>query len=275
MVFQQNSYLTRTFHGRGHYDFPPYSILASDDMNTVMNALANFKGNTTALLGLLAVLPLSLLVACSDPASDYIDQGYIHLRAEQYDEAIANYDIALGLDPENAEVHVNRGAAYASQGKYGLAIADYSFAVELDPENSIAYYNRGRAYAQQGDYVSAINDLNVSIVLSPYDGNAYNLRGFAYIQQGNYEPGIDDINQAIRFGTEDEHLAYYHRGSAYALQMQYKLAIEDFSSAIALSNEDSIAAEVYAARGRVLLEMGNRAEGIEDLSKARQLGYDR
>ena len=45
--------------------------------------------------------------------------------------------------------------AYASKGDYDRAIADYNRAIQIDPDNAVAYNNRGIAYWRLNDKINA------------------------------------------------------------------------------------------------------------------------
>ncbi|MGI9401893.1 MAG: SecDF P1 head subdomain-containing protein [Rhizobiaceae bacterium] len=61
----------------------------------------------------------------------------------------------------------NRGTAYANKGQIEEAIADHNKAIQLDPKFTDAYYNRGNAYANKGQYNKAIADNDKAIKLNP------------------------------------------------------------------------------------------------------------
>ena len=63
-------------------------------------------------------------------------------------------------------VYNRRGIAHAEKGEHNQAIADFNKAVELDPSSANYYYNRGLAYAEKGEYDKAIADLEICITLS-------------------------------------------------------------------------------------------------------------
>ena len=54
-------------------------------------------------------------------------------------------------DRGEAERLLGRGAAHHHMGALDKAIADYSLAVGLAPDNAQALYNRGTAYANADD----------------------------------------------------------------------------------------------------------------------------
>src|ERR1700728_1895285 len=61
----------------------------------------------------------------------------------------------------------NRGNAYHAKGDDDRAIADYTVAIRLDPKNAYTYNNRGSAYKGKGDLDRAIADYSETIRLNP------------------------------------------------------------------------------------------------------------
>ncbi len=59
-----------------------------------------------------------------------------------FDAAIADFDKAIELNPEDAMAYYNRGTAYAGLEQFDAAIADFDKAIELNPDFVEAYHNR-------------------------------------------------------------------------------------------------------------------------------------
>ncbi|MDR1467911.1 MAG: tetratricopeptide repeat protein, partial [Spirochaetaceae bacterium] len=57
------------------------------------------------------------------------------------DKAIADYNQALRINPNYAEVYYNRGYAYAMKKDYARARADWEKALQLDPNDADARGN--------------------------------------------------------------------------------------------------------------------------------------
>lgn len=93
--------------------------------------------------------------------------------------AIACYNEALALDPENFKALFNRGFSWDKAGDHDAAIADYTAATQVDPQNSFAHYNRGIARDRKGDYKGAVADFTVAISLEPENADFYHNRGFS------------------------------------------------------------------------------------------------
>jgi len=71
-------------------------------------------------------------------------------------EAVAAYDAALAERPEDAMIYNNRGFSYFMQGQLEEAIADLQRALQLDPELDPARANLRLALAWSGRYVHAL-----------------------------------------------------------------------------------------------------------------------
>ncbi len=58
----------------------------------------------------------------------------------------------------HAIVYYNRGVAYDEKGQYDRAIADYDMAIKLNPKHASAYNNRGIVYKKLGQSDKAMSD---------------------------------------------------------------------------------------------------------------------
>ena len=56
--------------------------------------------------------------------------------------AIADFDEAIKLDPNDATAYNNRGSAKEKLGDYASASADFDQAIKLDPNNATAHIQR-------------------------------------------------------------------------------------------------------------------------------------
>ncbi len=64
------------------------------------------------------------------------DRGYAQARAGQLPEALASFQEALRLDPDNADAHANLGNVFLVQGRIAEAIAQYEEALRLRPNDA-------------------------------------------------------------------------------------------------------------------------------------------
>ena len=178
-------------------------------------------------------------------AKAYERRGAAYFRLGQYQGVIEDFDEAIRLNPQFAKAYRNRGIAYGRLGQYQRAIQDYDEAIQLDPGDVHAYWGRGFAYHELEQYQSAIQDYDEAIHLDPEEAILYGNRGLAYYQLEQYQSAIEDFDEAIRLNPQFA-TAYSNRGDAYSFLGQYLRAIEDYEEAIRLDPED-----VNARGGRV------------------------
>jgi len=74
---------------------------------------------------------------------------------------------------------VREGNAAYSSGSFGNAIASFNLAIRLHPEDASAFNSRGNAYARTGNLYRAIADYNEAIRLKPNYAAAFCNRGLA------------------------------------------------------------------------------------------------
>src|SRR6516225_9131143 len=84
-------------------------------------------------------------LADGDRAVAYSTRGKAHWRQRDFDQAIADENEAIRINPLLAAAFVTRGAAYGSKDDDVRALADASKAIEIDPNNAAAFSNRGVA----------------------------------------------------------------------------------------------------------------------------------
>ena len=75
---------------------------------------------------------------------------------EAWAEATEAYDLALAEHPNDAMILNNRGFSYFMQGRLDEAVADIERALRLDPELKPAQFNLRLAHAWSGRYVRAL-----------------------------------------------------------------------------------------------------------------------
>src|SRR5215469_6512565 len=74
---------------------------------------------------------------------------------------------------QNARTYHERGLAKKKKGDLNEAMADYNQALKLNPKLAVGYNNRGNVKLRKGDPGGAIADYNQAIQLNPRYGLAY------------------------------------------------------------------------------------------------------
>ena len=103
-----------------------------------------------------------------DRISTHVNRGILYMRNGNFRRAMADYNNALEMDPENGEAYLNIGAAYIYERDYPPAVEALDRAIELETSDLwAAYYNRGIAHEQSGDLTAAYWDFVRSQELNP------------------------------------------------------------------------------------------------------------
>ena len=172
-------------------------------------------------------------------------QNYGHA-IECYNGALKlNPSLSAALNFPLATAYKNRGEVYFYQGENDLAIADYTMALELNPDDAEVYNKRGNAYGKE--YELAFRDYEKALELNPHDAETYNNLGWTYGNRardyaikGEYELAFADCANALELNIDDEciqfiqrkyALTYLRRGHAYGKKEEYDLAIADYIKA--------------------------------------------
>jgi tetratricopeptide (TPR) repeat protein len=191
------------------------------------------------------------------------------------ERAIAIYDEAIRLDPENPAVYSDRAHYYGMKGNLDKAIADYTKAVRLDPHRAASYWERGCTYTELGEIDKAVADLTEAIRLNaklaettcPKLAAECCVRGAAYWKLGNLDKALADYSHAVQFNPQSA-AAYDGRGSIHGQKGNLNQAIADFDKAIHL---DSNSASIYGDRGWVYNQNGEFEKALADYETALHL----
>ena len=108
---------------------------------------------------------------------------------EEYEEAIKNYDRALELNPDNANIYSNKSIVYRSMKRYEDAFKSLDCAIKLKPDLAAAYSNRGLVHSELKQYEEAHKNYDRAIELEPTIGDAYWNKSNLKILQGCYGEG--------------------------------------------------------------------------------------
>jgi len=138
------------------------------------------------------------VVAELDPGNwePYASRGLALLQLRRDEEAVAAYDRSIELNPRVAYSFYRRGLAYRLLDQADLALADYDRAIELDPNFTVALLGRGRLHLDEGRLDEALADFSVALELAPYNARTYSGRGEIFDRQDNIAGAIRDYRVA-------------------------------------------------------------------------------
>ncbi|GEM_PF-2774302 len=150
---------------------------------------------------------LPLILFCSyafgQSATEYFNQGVAKYNNENYRGALKDLDLAIELNPRNAEAFFVRGNIKFSKFNQNLigAKEDYTKAIEIDSDFAKAYYNRGLVNTNLEKYQLAIQDFTKAIEIDPNYVQAYQTRAQAKKLNGDKEGAALDLEAALDIGS--------------------------------------------------------------------------
>ncbi len=141
----------------------------------------------------------------------YSELGKIYLALQNADEAGKNFDKAIALKSDYADVMTQKAIMLEQQGKNDEAIAMAELALQTNPYNNIdGVYQLGRLYYNAGKIDQAIAQFSAIVEIMPNHSNALYSLGLAYSKKGDktlalrffekvlsLNPGNPDVKQKI------------------------------------------------------------------------------
>jgi tetratricopeptide (TPR) repeat protein len=108
-----------------------------------------------------------------DRVATYVNRGVVLNRAGSLDDALGDFNRAIAENEDLAEAFLNRGNTYFLMRRYDEAIADYEAALGRDLEKAhVAWYNIGLAREAKNDAVGARDAYRTALEINPDFGPA-------------------------------------------------------------------------------------------------------
>jgi tetratricopeptide (TPR) repeat protein len=161
-----------------------------------------------------------------------------------------------------AKIYRVRGKAYESLKEYQLAIADYNWACDLTPDNSFIYVDRSLILFTLKKFQKALDEIDQAIRLSPESGNLYGIRGMCNFELKEYQCAVEDFDKAIKMKASRNvsSSTYYFQAAAYYYLKEYQQAIDALKCAIEIE-PDYI--EAYKRLARIYIQLDDYQNAIQ------------
>ena len=190
-------------------------------------------------------------------AQPHFRLGIIYAERGMTEEAVAECETAIRLDPDYPKSYLNLGAVLSGAGRTDEAMAAFRDALRLDPRYVAARINLAMLLERSGDYDRAL--AHVDTVLS-WDGTnptALKERGVILYRAGSPEEAEEWLREALEHDTAGEERA----------EIEFYLALLGGST----SREIPPGAIAAIARADTLAKTGRVVEAVEVLEEAERL----
>ncbi len=194
-------------------------------------------------------------IATNPTADNYWFRGEAYLQAKRFSEAIADFDKALSLSPNNQNYLFSRGNAKTQARNFDGAVADYSEAIRLNARFTAALSGRANAYRELRDAQAAIRDYEAALAINPRYVSALFGRGQMHADRERWSAAEADFTRAIE-NNKAYAFAYVRRAQAREKLGQRDKAIEDYRESLQAAPSSLDAADAFRLARARLLELG-------------------
>jgi tetratricopeptide (TPR) repeat protein/tRNA A-37 threonylcarbamoyl transferase component Bud32 len=200
----------------------------------------------------------------------------------RFDEARADLDHALQLDPNFLPAMLNRGAVRWMQTDSKGALADFTRILDAPEDHRLieAAFYRAQINVEAGNLDDALTDLNAVIAQHPDFAEAILLRGRVQLLKGNTTTCLSDLNRWLKSsrGVEvsPQNAAGLMERAEFLRSIAASLPPDAAASAVAVAREDIDSAirlgehssRVYGDKGAILDLLGDLNGAISQYSLA-------
>ncbi|MET7981376.1 tetratricopeptide repeat protein [Streptomyces sp. NPDC005281] len=221
--------------------------------------------------------------------------------AGEYTRALAEYDRALEIDPDEARVHYGRGLTHQLRGDFPAALAAFDRADELRPGTAWIIAERAETRRMAGSVEEAEADFDRAVALDPTNADAVASRAVCRHALGRFEEAATDFDRALsidgdllwplvrrarlRRDTDEWEQAFAdldraarlepdsawvasERGDTYRLAGRFEEAVAELGRAVTLEPNHPSA---LASSGAAHHGLGHSAQALADLDRAVEL----
>lgn len=137
-------------------------------------------------------------------AQGYATRGHALARSGKADEALAEFERALALDPYNVQALYGRGLIHQGEKKHRQAIEDFSAANGLKPQQIEPLLARANSYLALDKAKEAAADLDEAVQADPNNAPAWSARGVTYERLGDKARASASYSHALALRPSDE-----------------------------------------------------------------------
>jgi len=144
-------------------------------------------------------LAADMMAEPSKQRANALDQaGQAWLDANDAARAKLNFDAALALDADDADLLIDRAEALAALHDYRGAVADLTHVLKIEPKRAEAYIYRGAAYRALDHMDLALQDIERGVRLDPNNPNGFLERGNVKLIKGDVAGARADWQRVIK-----------------------------------------------------------------------------
>lgn len=127
-----------------------------------------------------------------------INLGFKYMKTQKFDEAKAEYNAALQIDPNNRVAILNMAYFFLETKNYKEADKYLENLNKTDPGFQV-YFMLGKSKFMQKDFNAAIQKLQFARDLDPTDTETHYYMGLSYLKTGEKDKAAEEFKEALQF----------------------------------------------------------------------------
>jgi len=208
-----------------------------------------------------------------DDAMAHFNLGYVYTALKRADDARAEYEKAIGLDPGDPKMvpaYRNLGMTLIPKDP-AAAIDPLQHAAELQPQDAQVKWLLGMALENSGKLAPAIEQFQAAQKLDAKDAEIGISLGNALLNADRYAEAESVYRTTLTVVPDRDLLRQAHLGLAKSLVAQKKLdpAVAEFAAYLALAPNDNA---LRIERASALVDLGKDDDALAELDRASAAG---
>jgi len=206
-------------------------------------------------------------------AATHLERGVQLEQVGRIDDAIAQTEKALRLDPSLVKAHVNLLILYARAGKPKEAEEHYKAVLAVNPDEfPDAYYNYGVLLLREGKFEEAEKAFRKTLAISPSNDAAHDNLGYLLEREGKLSEAAAEYRTAIEINPASRQ-AHFKLGRILVNQKQYREGIAELLQTLTPVDENT-PAYLYAL-GAAYGRTGDSTQAVHYLEQAKEQAIQR
>ncbi len=199
-------------------------------------------------------------------AGEHLKRGVSLEAAGRLEEAIAEHEKAVALDPRQVQAHMNLITLYGKAGNAAKAEEHYRATVALNPNLAESHYNYGVFLFTRQRFAEAAAAFRKALEINPNYAEARGNLAFLLLTQGKLAEAEKQYRAALA-AQPNFRMGHFQLGRLLLNRGQTEEAIAHFRQT--LGEEGPAAAGYLYALGAALGRTGRRQEAVDYLRQAR------
>ncbi|MFB2891739.1 tetratricopeptide repeat protein [Aerosakkonemataceae cyanobacterium BLCC-F50] len=203
------------------------------------------------------------------PVEALTTKAIVQQKAEKWEDAIATYEQALAINPNNSTSWTNQGILLEKLGQDEKALDSYNRAVKINPKSSLAQVNRCAVFNRLNNYKEALEACEIAVAGDGSWGErnaayAWNQRSSALIGLKQYQEALDAAERAININDQFAE-AWNNKGVSLWNLEKYEEAQVAIAKAVEINPQYS---QAWFNYGRLLSRLKEYDRALENYDKA-------